>query len=108
MPPTFRRQAVGNYSSYFIPLIRSAEGAMPPEDVKEGGKFLFVVTGDLAGATIDLRVKYQGHPEEVIVLGAVPEGAVKEVMLPVGTVVNAAIMGGAPTSVNVSLILVEA
>jgi hypothetical protein len=97
---------MGSSSSYFIPLIRSAEGAMPPEDVKEGGKFLFVITGDLAGATIDLRVKYSGHPEEVVILGAVPEAATTEVWLPVGTEVRAAIMGGAPQSVNATLILV--
>jgi len=79
---------------------------MPPEDVKEGGKFLLVVTGDLAGATLDLWVKYAGHPEERPILGVTPEGDVTEVWLPVGTTVRCAIMGGAPQSVNVTLILV--
>ena len=97
---------MGTSSSYFIPLIRSAEGAMPPADVKEGGKFLFVLTGDLAGATIDLRVQYPGHPEEVVVLGAAPTDAVTEVWLPVNTTVEAAIMGGSPTGVNATLVLV--
>jgi len=97
---------MGSSSSYAIPLIRSAEGAMPPEDVKEGGKFLLVVTGDLAGATLDLTIKYAKHPEPRIMLGAVPEGEITEVWLPVGTTVSAAIMGGAPQSVNATLILV--
>ena len=93
--------------SYSIPLIRSAEGALPATDVKQGGKFLLVFTGDLAGATLDLTVKYQGHPEPVVMLGLqAPEKASTEIWLPVGTEVGLALMGGSPTGVNATLILV--
>lgn len=98
---------MASYTSYDIPLIRSDGVVQEVVETTQGGKFIFVVTGDLAGATIDLEVKYSAHPEPVIVLGAVPERTVTEVYLPVGTAVKAAIMGGSPTSVNATLILVE-
>jgi hypothetical protein len=99
---------MANYVIYSIPLIRSASGQMPVEEVKQGGRFLFVVSGDLAGATIDLRVKYEGHPEEIVMLGlGAPDKNVSEVWLPVGTEVSTSIMGGTPQSVNATLILVE-
>ena len=97
---------MGSYTSYSVALIRSAEGQMPVKEITEGGKFLCVVTGDLAGATLDLRVKYRAHPEEAVALGVTPEKQVTEVWLPVGTEVSMAIMGGDPQSVNATLILV--
>ena len=98
---------MASYSSYSIPLIRSDGEVQAVETVKEGGKFLFVFTGDLAGATLDLSVKYEAHPEPVIMLGMeAPEKNSTEVWLPVGTEVSLALMGGSPTSVNATLILV--
>lgn len=97
---------MGGYSNYSISLIRSASGQMPVQSVREGGKFLLVITGDMAGATVDLRIKYAAHPVEVVMLGLIPEKEINEIWLPIGTEVSAAIMGGSPTGVNATLILI--
>lgn len=98
---------MASYTDYDIPLIRSDTGSMPIQETSQGGKFLFVITGDLAGATIDLEVEFAAHPTPLILLSTVPDKWVYEVDLPMGTSVRASIMGGSPTTVDATLILVE-
>ena len=97
---------MSSYTDYSIPLIRD-QGSEPPQDTNQGGRYLFVVSGDLAGATIDLRVQFSAHPDELTFLSTVPDKHVYEMFLPVGTTVTAALMGGSPTTVYATLIFVE-
>lgn len=81
----------------------------PAKRVERGGRYVFTVTGNFDGATVDLIALIEGHAAVTILDMAATASSFKPVFIPCGTWMQAAIIGGGGnhTAMDASLTFVD-